>query len=114
MNRKITSYLLVFLTMAEGEGFEPPVPCGTSVFKTDALNHSATPPDASGRKDSVSRAARQSKRVSLGMVAQLETGLNFDPWRRPTRSSAWGARLYAWQRVGIAHAVAPAASDVRK
>ena len=30
--------------MAEGEGFEPPVPFGTSVFKTDALNRSAIPP----------------------------------------------------------------------
>ena len=30
--------------MAEGEGFEPPVPCGTPVFKTGSLNHSDTPP----------------------------------------------------------------------
>ena len=29
---------------AEGEGFEPPVPFGTLVFKTSAFNHSATPP----------------------------------------------------------------------
>ena len=28
----------------EEEGFEPPVPFGTAVFKTAALNHSATPP----------------------------------------------------------------------
>jgi hypothetical protein len=28
----------------EEEGFEPPVPCGTTVFKTVAINHSATPP----------------------------------------------------------------------
>jgi hypothetical protein len=30
--------------MAEAEGFEPPVPCDTSVFKTGALSRSATPP----------------------------------------------------------------------
>src|SRR5262245_39582176 len=30
--------------MAEGVGFEPTVPCSTTVFKTAALNHSATPP----------------------------------------------------------------------
>ena len=30
--------------LAEEEGFEPPVPFGTAVFKTAALNHSATPP----------------------------------------------------------------------
>ncbi len=31
--------------MAEGEGFEPPVPqCGTTIFKTVAFVRSATPP----------------------------------------------------------------------
>ena len=30
--------------LAEGVGFEPTVPCGTAVFKTAALSHSATPP----------------------------------------------------------------------
>jgi hypothetical protein len=28
---------------AEEEGFEPPVPHGTTVFKTAAIDHSATP-----------------------------------------------------------------------
>jgi hypothetical protein len=28
---------------AEEEGFEPPVPHGTTVFKTAAFDHSATP-----------------------------------------------------------------------
>jgi hypothetical protein len=30
--------------MAERTGFEPVVPCGTPVFKTGAINHSATSP----------------------------------------------------------------------
>ena len=30
--------------LAEGVGFEPTAPCGAAVFKTAALNHSATPP----------------------------------------------------------------------
>ena len=30
--------------MAEEVGFEPTVPCGTTVFKTAAFNHSAIPP----------------------------------------------------------------------
>ena len=30
--------------VAEGEGFEPPKPCGSPVFKTGAINHSAIPP----------------------------------------------------------------------
>ena len=31
--------------MAEGVGFEPTEPCGSAVFKTAAIDHSATPPD---------------------------------------------------------------------
>lgn len=31
--------------LAEGEGFEPPVGCPTTVFKTAALNRSANPPE---------------------------------------------------------------------
>ena len=30
-------------SIAEEEGFEPPVPRGTTVFKTAAFDHSATP-----------------------------------------------------------------------
>ena len=40
----------LFLFIAEVEGFEPPVPCGTSVFKTGAFDHSATPPLINGAK----------------------------------------------------------------
>ena len=37
-----------FARLAEGVGFEPTVPCGTPVFKTGALNHSAIPPKREG------------------------------------------------------------------
>jgi hypothetical protein len=30
--------------LAEREGFEPPEPCGSAVFKTAAIDHSATSP----------------------------------------------------------------------
>ena len=36
------------LKLAEGEGFEPPEPCGSPVFKTGSLNHSDTPPKRTG------------------------------------------------------------------
>ena len=36
--------LFALLGVAEGEGFEPPRPCGPPVFKTGAINHSAIPP----------------------------------------------------------------------
>ena len=36
------------LKLAEGEGFEPPEPCGSPVFKTGSLNHSDTPPKSTG------------------------------------------------------------------
>jgi hypothetical protein len=35
---------LLNICQAVGEGFEPPVPCGTPVFKTGAFDHSATRP----------------------------------------------------------------------
>ena len=38
--------------MAEREGFEPPEPCGSAVFKTAAIDHSATSPVA-GRPEFV-------------------------------------------------------------
>ena len=34
-------------------GFEPTVPCGTSVFKTDAIDHSATSPFGAARAGTV-------------------------------------------------------------
>ena len=32
-------------TLAESEGFEPPEPCGSTVFKTAAIDHSANFPE---------------------------------------------------------------------
>jgi hypothetical protein len=43
--------------MAEGVGFEPTVPCGTAVFKTAALSHSATPPRLSSNRIADGRSA---------------------------------------------------------
>ena len=34
----------IFYKVAERVGFEPTVACATSVFKTDAIDHSATSP----------------------------------------------------------------------
>ena len=34
---------LCFYSLAEEEGFEPPEPCGSTVFKTAAFDRSATP-----------------------------------------------------------------------
>lgn len=34
---------MVGFVFAEGEGFEPPVPLGTTVFKTAAFDRSANP-----------------------------------------------------------------------
>ena len=36
---------LVTLTLAEREGFEPPVPLGTTVFKTVVIDHSTISPN---------------------------------------------------------------------
>ena len=40
------------LFLAEREGFEPPVPLSTSVFKTGAIDHSATSPNVYALRDS--------------------------------------------------------------
>ena len=40
----ITNQRLVNLRVAEREGFEPPVPLSTTVFKTVAIDHSAISP----------------------------------------------------------------------
>lgn len=43
---KFNAFAAIFtINQVEGEGFEPPVPFGTTVFKTVALNHSANPPN---------------------------------------------------------------------
>ena len=45
VNRMIYSLLIQFdFCNAEREGFEPPVPRGTTVFKTAAFDHSAISP----------------------------------------------------------------------
>lgn len=44
---KISQHTTIYsgiLALAEGEGFEPPDPCRSSVFKTDAIDHSANLP----------------------------------------------------------------------
>jgi hypothetical protein len=43
-HKKIHQISLMDL-VAEGEGFEPPVPRGTTVFKTAAFDHSAISPE---------------------------------------------------------------------
>ena len=42
--RKGAALLQPLFLMAEEQGFEPWVPCDTSVFKTGAFDHSAIPP----------------------------------------------------------------------
>ena len=41
---------------AEDEGFEPPDPCGSTVFKTAAIDHSANPPICRAREGPVCQA----------------------------------------------------------
>ena len=46
------------LVLAEAVGFEPTVPFGTTVFKTAAFNHSATPPHTAYKDNTRSGKAR--------------------------------------------------------
>ena len=40
-----TTRRIFFLVMAERVGFEPTVPCGTTVFETAPFDHSGTSPE---------------------------------------------------------------------
>lgn len=44
--------LLIYTLVAEKEGFEPPVRCRTTVFKTAAFDHSAISPRAKIQRNS--------------------------------------------------------------
>ena len=61
--------------MAESEGFEPPVPCGTFAFQANTIGHSVNSPLAKVR----------------GYVAQLQLDVKPDSGgnlARPTRMNA--------------------------
>ena len=47
LNKKAVycSYTAYYIDFAEREGFKPPVPCSTAVFKTAAIDHSAISPE---------------------------------------------------------------------
>ena len=45
--------------LAERQGFEPRVPCGTTVFKTAAIDHSATSPKLFCKSASFSKAMQR-------------------------------------------------------
>ncbi len=59
--------------VAEGEGFEPPEPCGSAVFKTAAIDHSATLPTGWGK---VSRPSDRSTAEIDGHLAARQHGGN--------------------------------------
>jgi hypothetical protein len=52
---KKPGHFVAGLSLAEREGFEPPLPCGKAVFKTAAIDHSATSPEQAAK---VVRSAR--------------------------------------------------------
>ena len=53
------------MTVAEDVGFEPTEPCGSTVFKTAALNHSANPPLRKFRADAVRKRAPAGARARI-------------------------------------------------
>lgn len=51
--------------MAEGRGFEPPIPCGMLAFQASALDHYATPPWEDGNGGEHSGIERLSQEVGI-------------------------------------------------
>ena len=76
--------------MAEREGFEPPIPFGTTVFKTAAIDHSATPPM---RLIVRAGSPRPNKR----------TQANRDDWREATWDEALDRTVAGFQAAKAAH-----------
>ena len=85
--------------IAERQGFEPRVPCGTTVFKTAAIDHSATSPKLfSGvlpfKSDAKVRiffeyAKCFGKKMIVFYLFSLFPGLPFSPWCALLSSSRW-------------------------
>ena len=70
--------------VAEREGFEPPEPCGSTVFKTAAIDHSATPPMGVIVKDAArSLHARRPSAVAISTYRHPVTTR-----QRPERSAS--------------------------
>ncbi len=62
--------------MAEREGFEPPDPCESTVFKTAALDRSATSPDKSAsdpRTFGLRRVAKAAQNTRKRQVNPVDT-----------------------------------------
>src|SRR5262245_16683683 len=96
--------------MADGGGFEPPVPCGTHAFQACTIDRSVTHP--SGKIDNLSR-------VSLSATAALQD-LNLLAQFRDVVVWQNAAEIYVWinktiapdDRAGINHRVATNLSPV--
>ncbi len=80
--------------MAEGVGFEPTGPCGPPVFKTGAIDHSATPPFEAGRYlHPFDRLGKQIHRAGSGAGCAAEQGDGKTGFRRVKwwRHGNWSA-----------------------
>jgi hypothetical protein len=63
-----SNYALKREKMAEEEGFEPPVPCGTHDFESRAFNHSAIPPKS--QKSAKGREVKDFPRAEQALLLQ--------------------------------------------
>ena len=77
------------IRITEGVGFEPTETCASPVFKTGALNRSATPPVIS----KVAVCDRRGKRVSPGVSISLGGGVSTFEKRTPLRRAAFHGRV---------------------
>jgi hypothetical protein len=64
----VHKHLHINALKAEGEGFEPPEPCGSAVFKTAAIVHSATLPKPTARRQPILTALRVKAGAALKLL----------------------------------------------
>ena len=77
-----------YADLAEGVGFEPTGPCGPAVFKTAAIDHSATPPQEPRTllafRDAVTGNCRGSRKSKKGIPRDAEC-----PFKESKCSGYW-------------------------
>jgi hypothetical protein len=86
--------------LAEGKGFEPPEPCGSSDFESDAIDHSATPPnqdflgsDSAQHGQAETARARENPMLSRGFIGQSND--NESVWSWPALALGRGNSIVA-------------------
>ena len=94
-----TNIYWALIQLAEREGFEPSVPCGTLHFQCSAIDHSATSPLLPARRCIKGRAGGGSRVFKGGVGAGVGVGVGVVD--RLTRGPVGQSEAAAWGGAGV-------------